>query len=284
MTLPPSRGPSPIQEDIARSAAAESTTSPGDARRRYGAETRSNQTAETSPSNEGLETTASIGDSSSSSTTMPTASPPRTATAAVPRRITIQPVINIPDDAPTPPLRALPSANTSTATSRRLKRSRSPHPTSSIAPPPSRPPPSKRTRDLLFDAYASVAFPSSSTSSSPSSLFAPGFCCRPISSADDLERAELLRLFEILHACGRAAQPGNTRASTRGSIEGFLDAAFNGWAADGGGSSGEGGTEVPARPVYDIVVEGEVVAGVICGMYPSFFPPYFASLLKPICL
>lgn len=105
---------------------------------------------------------------------------------------------------------------------------------------------SKRSRDALFDSV--VANNNDNTSSE---------LIRVIKSPDDLGKAELLKCFEILHACGKATVPDATLATTRKSIEGFLDAIFNGWRNE---------QEVELiRPPLEFAVEAEVVAGQICG-------------------
>ncbi|KAF4981969.1 hypothetical protein FZEAL_2315 [Fusarium zealandicum] len=79
---------------------------------------------------------------------------------------------------------------------------------------------------------------------------------RTVTTADDLEELELKRCFEILHACGIATDPNTALASTRDTMEGFLDAVFNGWA-------GNTPDELP-RPSMDFTVREYVSVGNIC--------------------
>jgi hypothetical protein len=99
--------------------------------------------------------------------------------------------------------------------------------------------------------------------SSSSSSAASGTAAyrRSITSPDDLERAELVHCFQVLHACGRATQPDQPLSSTRKSIEGFLDAVFKSWTPEGWDAEG-------AKPMLEFTTEAEVVAGKICGMPP----------------
>ncbi|CAH0055380.1 unnamed protein product [Clonostachys solani] len=102
---------------------------------------------------------------------------------------------------------------------------------------------SKRSRDLLFDSVVA---------NNESAEFH-----RTINSPDDLGKAELLKCFEILHACGRATVPDASLAVTRKSIEGFLEAIFNGWANDQ--------EKELAKPSLEFRADADVVAGHICG-------------------
>ncbi|CAG9939539.1 unnamed protein product [Clonostachys rosea f. rosea IK726] len=101
---------------------------------------------------------------------------------------------------------------------------------------------SKRSRDLLFDSVVA---------NNESAEFH-----RTIQSPDDLGKAELLRCFEILHACGRATVPDASLAVTRKSIEGFLEAIFNGWANDQ--------EKELVKPSLEFRADADVVAGHIC--------------------
>lgn len=80
-----------------------------------------------------------------------------------------------------------------------------------------------------------------------------------ISGADDLSRAQLKKCFDILHACGKATDPSASLATTRQSIDGFLEAVFNEW--DSGKAK-----DLP-RFELDFLVEAEEVAGRICGRF-----------------
>ncbi|VUC24402.1 unnamed protein product [Clonostachys rosea] len=102
---------------------------------------------------------------------------------------------------------------------------------------------SKRSRDLLFDSVVA---------NNESAEFH-----RTIQSPDDLGKAELLKCFEILHACGRATVPDASLAVTRKSIEGFLEAIFNGWANDQ--------EKELTKPLLEFRADADVVAGHICG-------------------
>src|SRR5690606_6460328 len=109
---------------------------------------------------------------------------------------------------------------------------------------------SKRARDEFFDALVA---------GNPSAKDI--IITRTIDGPDDLEKPELLRCFDLLHACGRATQPDATLSTTRKSIEGFLEAIFNGWNPRGGtAASGE----KVVKPELDVHVDAEVVAGNIC--------------------
>lgn len=110
---------------------------------------------------------------------------------------------------------------------------------------------SKRARDEFFDALVA---------GNPSAKDI--IITRTIEGPDDLEKPELLRCFDLLHACGRATQPDATLSTSRKSIEGFLEAIFNGWKP-GGGTVASG--EKMVKPELDIHVDAEVVAGNICG-------------------
>ncbi|KAF4426567.1 hypothetical protein F53441_14124 [Fusarium austroafricanum] len=78
---------------------------------------------------------------------------------------------------------------------------------------------------------------------------------RSITTSDDLDDAELKRCFEILHACGLATDENSTRAETRDTMEGFLNAVFKEWAGDFG---------EPAKPSMDFVVREHISVGNIC--------------------
>ncbi|KHN97485.1 uncharacterized protein MAM_04500 [Metarhizium album ARSEF 1941] len=79
---------------------------------------------------------------------------------------------------------------------------------------------------------------------------------RAISSADQLTEVQLGRLFDMLHACGRATDEQATLLTTRASIDGFVDAVFNDWNS--------GNEEGMVKPELEFLVEEEVVAGTIC--------------------
>ena len=142
----------------------------------------------------------------------------------------------------TPSSTSLPSSASTTAARPPLKRPRSDAPSIVMISA------SKRARDEFFDALVA------NNADSPNATIT-----RTISSADDLEKWELRRCFDLLHACGRATQPDATLSTTRKSIEGFLEAIFNGWAAGGGTS------EELIKPLLDVQVDAEVVAGKVCG-------------------
>lgn len=111
-------------------------------------------------------------------------------------------------------------------------------------------------------ATVSTAISSSGNTASEGTLWQ-----RSITSQDDLERAELARCFEILHACGRATQPDATIATTRKSIEGFLEAIFKKWTP-------EGWLADKAKPKIDFSTEADVVAGKICSMTTLIPAPF----------
>ncbi|KAF5006933.1 hypothetical protein FDECE_6709 [Fusarium decemcellulare] len=114
---------------------------------------------------------------------------------------------------------------------------------SSRSPSPT-PRSSKRSREQLFAVLAA---------GNP-------VTCKPrrIASADDLDERELKRCFEILHACGVATDPTATLASTKDTMEGFLDAVFRDWT----GNLDDDGL---ARPAMDFVVREYISVGNICG-------------------
>ncbi|GKU08758.1 unnamed protein product, partial [Fusarium langsethiae] len=74
----------------------------------------------------------------------------------------------------------------------------------------------------------------------------------PIRSADDLDDSQLKRCFEILHACHMASDADATLLSTRRTMEDFLDAVFEDWAADGEGEL--------TKPKMDFVLRGYLKA------------------------
>ncbi|KAG5917315.1 hypothetical protein E4U53_004208, partial [Claviceps sorghi] len=78
---------------------------------------------------------------------------------------------------------------------------------------------------------------------------------RPIPSPDQLSEVQLRTCFDLLHACGQATHAGATRATTRASMDGFLNAVFKDWSCDA--------AEL-VRPEPEFTVEAEVVAGTIC--------------------
>ncbi|KAM5341896.1 hypothetical protein ACJ41O_014927 [Fusarium nematophilum] len=79
---------------------------------------------------------------------------------------------------------------------------------------------------------------------------------RTINSADDLDELELKRCFEILHACGAVTDPTATLATTRDTMEGFLDAVFKGWTGNIEGDL--------AKPSMDFVVRECMAVGNLC--------------------
>ncbi|KAF4951544.1 hypothetical protein FSARC_12875 [Fusarium sarcochroum] len=79
---------------------------------------------------------------------------------------------------------------------------------------------------------------------------------RSIITADDLDQLELKRCFEILHACGVATDPATTPASTRDTMEDFLDATFKDWTGNT--------TEELDKPIMDFVVREYIIVGNIC--------------------
>lgn len=107
----------------------------------------------------------------------------------------------------------------------------------------------KTEREQFFDALETAAeFPGTR---------------REIGSPDDLERAELRLCFALLHECGRATDGAATLATTRQSIEGFLEAVFKDWNS--------GVADVP-KPELDLVVGADVVAGRICSEFHTVSP------------
>ena len=112
---------------------------------------------------------------------------------------------------------------------------------------------SKRARDEFFDSVVA---------GNPNAKDI--LITRKITGPDDLEKPELLRCFDLLHACGRATQPDANLTTTRKSIEGFLEAIFNGFKAGGGTVAPE---EKMVKPELDVQVDAEVVAGNICGEF-----------------
>ncbi|KAF5666646.1 hypothetical protein FHETE_6145 [Fusarium heterosporum] len=79
---------------------------------------------------------------------------------------------------------------------------------------------------------------------------------RSIETADDLDEVELKRCFDILHACGLATDSTTTLASTRDTMEDFLNAVFGHW----NGSSGD-----VAKPTMDFIVREHINVGNVCG-------------------
>lgn len=79
---------------------------------------------------------------------------------------------------------------------------------------------------------------------------------RPIDSAEDLEKAELRACFALLHACGTATDVTATLATTRQSVESFLEAIFNNWRSDA--------AEQTKPELADACVSADVVAGRVC--------------------
>ncbi|KAJ6441430.1 Clavaminate synthase-like protein [Purpureocillium lavendulum] len=79
---------------------------------------------------------------------------------------------------------------------------------------------------------------------------------RNIASAEHLTEVQLARCFDILHACGRATDDQATLATTRQSVDGFLEAVFQDWSSEAPGEL--------LRPELEFMVDAEVVAGRIC--------------------
>lgn len=77
----------------------------------------------------------------------------------------------------------------------------------------------RKQREQYFDSLAKEADARGNLPSSP----------RRIITEDDLEKLELKRCFELLHAMSRASNPSAPVSSTRKSIGGFLKAIFMGW-------------------------------------------------------
>ncbi|KAL7926958.1 hypothetical protein ACQKWADRAFT_326970 [Trichoderma austrokoningii] len=77
-----------------------------------------------------------------------------------------------------------------------------------------------------------------------------------IKGTDDLNKGQLKKCYEILHACGSATDPNASLSKTRQSIDGFLDAVFNEWSSDKAG-------DLP-RSELEFLVEAEVMAGRLC--------------------
>ena len=137
----------------------------------------------------------------------------------------------------------------------------------------------RNARSHLFDAVVAANMPpnADNTSNTSSSNLNSSDCNivfrRSITSPDDLERAELVHCFEVLHACGRATQPDAPVSSTRKSIEGFLDAVFKNWTPENWEAEG-------AKPKLEFTTEAEVVAGKICGMFSLFHSALSQSLKR----
>ncbi|UNI16571.1 hypothetical protein JDV02_002997 [Purpureocillium takamizusanense] len=79
---------------------------------------------------------------------------------------------------------------------------------------------------------------------------------KPIASPEQLTEVQLTRCFDILHACGRATDTQATLATTRHSIDGFLEAVFQDWSSET--------SDELLRPELEFMVDAEVVAGRIC--------------------
>lgn len=105
----------------------------------------------------------------------------------------------------------------------------------------------RKQRDQYFDTLAKEADAMGNLPSSP----------RRIRNEDDLEKLELKRCFELLHAMGRASDPRATVEATRASIGGFLHAIFQDWDTT---------VAIPAVPGAS-GVEANAPAGRICGKF-----------------
>ncbi|KAM0355131.1 hypothetical protein ACHAPU_000991 [Fusarium lateritium] len=78
---------------------------------------------------------------------------------------------------------------------------------------------------------------------------------RSIETADDLDEVELKRCFDILHACGLATDSTTTLASTRDTMEDFLNAVFGHWTGNDGDV---------AKPTMDFTVRQHINVGNVC--------------------
>ena len=107
----------------------------------------------------------------------------------------------------------------------------------------------RKQREQYFDSLAKEA---DARGNLPSSR-------RRIITEDDLEKLELKKCFELLHAMSRASDPTAPIGSTRNSIGGFLKAIFMGW-----------GTGMVIANIPDVgPVWSDAPAGRICGQCGS---------------
>lgn len=122
----------------------------------------------------------------------------------------------------------------------------------------------KIARDRLFDAVVAANMRASGADVDAQGDPLPAadniLWRRSIFGPDDFERAEAVRLFEILEACSLATQPDTPLTTTRGNIDRFFDAIFKNWDPEGW-DAGEAKTPKP-----DFTVSAEAVAGKVCGM------------------
>ncbi|KAF4986143.1 hypothetical protein FGRMN_10967 [Fusarium graminum] len=79
---------------------------------------------------------------------------------------------------------------------------------------------------------------------------------RSIETADDLDEVELKRCFDILHACGLATDLTTTLASTRDTMEDFLNAVFGHWTGNSAGDID--------KPTMDFIVREHINVGNVC--------------------
>lgn len=125
----------------------------------------------------------------------------------------------------------------------------------------------KNARDRLFDALVAANLRVSGWTVDARGIPVPPvdniLWRRTISGPDDLERAESVRLFEILEACSHATQPDAPMTMTRGNIDRFFDAIFKNWDPE----SWDAEAARTIRP--DFAASAETIAGKVCGVYIS---------------
>lgn len=125
----------------------------------------------------------------------------------------------------------------------------------------------KLARDNLFDAVVAANMRAGgSTVDARGNPLPPAdnvLWRRTITGPDDLERAESVRLFEILEACSYATQPDTPMTTTRGNIDRFFDAIFKNWDPE----AWDAEAARTARP--DFIASAEAVVGKVCGTYSS---------------
>lgn len=167
-------------------------------------------------------------------------------------------------DADTRPSQPLPSIETPAPTCITVATCPSPAPTTKATSNPR-----KLARDRLFDAIVAASMRATGSTVDASGNPVPPaddmLWRRTITGPDDLERAESVRLFEILEACSYATQPETPVATTRGNIDRFFDAVFRNWDPE----DWDAEAAKTARP--DFSVSAETIAGKVCGKYSLSF-------------
>lgn len=168
-------------------------------------------------------------------------------------------------------LRALATSEADTPESQPIPSIETPAPTCitvATCPPPApttkaTPNPKKLARDHLFDAIVAASMRANGSTVDRSGNPVPSaddmLWRRIITGPDDLERAESVRLFEILEACSYATQPETPVTTTRGNIDRFFDAVFRNWDPE----DWDAEAAKTARP--DFSVSAETIAGKVCG-------------------